>query len=117
MHKDIVVCAANVYTCTGNGGVPVDLVFPDTCHMGRNMMAIVKFMRDNGIEVKLNNTLNDRGQGFIDQSGLYYDRSEAYTLAKESGQPFNNEYTLPKNKLDSSCIRHFKEDTKWEEYL
>lgn len=111
-----IIAAANVYRVTKDG-VTADLVLVDNGHMCRNMQTILHFLKDIGCEVKARNDLEDRGQGFIDESGHYYNRSEAYVIAKASGQPFNDNYTLPDNKLDSSCIRHFPVGTKLSDYM
>lgn len=117
MHKEIITCAANIYRVTNKEGVSTEVVIADAGHMCRVMKGVVDAFRLMGCEVVLCNEKEDRGQGFITNSSEYKTRSEAYTIAKGSGQPFNDEHTLPNNKLDSSCIRHFKEDGDWEEYL
>lgn len=108
--------AANIYRVTKDDAT-YELVLVDNCHMGRNMQAIFRAFRDLGCDVQLANDLPDRGQGFIDESGVYHNRSEAYVIAKASGQPFNDDYTLPDNKLDSSCIRHFDADKTIADYI
>lgn len=111
-----IVSAANVYQVT-LGDVSEQIVIPDNCHMGRNMQVITKLFRQLGCEVKSCNHLEDRGQGFIDESGIYYDRKQSYVIAKASGQPFNDNYTLPGNRLDSSCVRHFASDKTLHDYM
>lgn len=109
MFKNIIVSAANHYKVVlPNGEVVESLIIPDNCHFGRNMQdIIIKILKGLGCELTPHKESGDRGQGFINQNGEYFNRSDAYKIAKSSGQPFNDEYTLPDNKLDSSCIRHF----------
>lgn len=116
MFKHMISCAANVVDVSKDGKHLKTLVLPDNCHFGRNIQVIMKFLREEGYTVKANKDGLDRGQGFIDESGVYMGRGEAYTVAKESGQPFNDEHILPENKLDSSCIRHFPADCDLKDY-
>lgn len=111
-----IMAAANVYEVQ-YGSVVERLVLVDNCHMGRNMQSITKVLRSLGAEVRLCNELPDRGQGFIDECGTYHNRSDAYVIAKSSSQPFNDEYTLPGNRLDSSCIRHFSSTKTFNDYI
>lgn len=104
--KKLVSSAANQVVVTKNG-VATTLVVVDNCHFGRNMQAIFKLLREDDYDINYNPEMEDRGQGFIDESGNFMNRSEAYKLASTSGQPFNTQYVLPNSKLDSSCIRHF----------
>ncbi|AHK11239.1 hypothetical protein S14_130 [Shewanella sp. phage 1/4] len=117
MHKKIIVAAANVYRVTNPEGITREVTLVDNCHGGRNMQEVVSAFKAFGCEVKMVKELEDLGQGFIDECGLYYDRGEAYLIAKSSGQPFNDQYTLPRNRLDSSCVRHFKSDEAWVNYM
>lgn len=105
---DNIVAAASTLKVTTPEGKEHSLVV-DSCHSGRNMQAIRALLVEVGCKVDMKGVgLPDRGQGFINQSGVFFDRSESYKIAKSSGQPFNDEYTLPDNKLDSSCITHFE---------
>lgn len=110
MHKQIITAAANIAKCYNKDG---DLVktytLVDCGHYCKNMQELYKLLRD--VYPKVVTTADD--QGFIDNSGNYYSREDAYTIAKNSGQPFNDEFTLPNNKLDSSCIRHFNVHSEW----
>lgn len=117
MHKDMIMAAANIMKVELPDGELRNIIVPDNCHFGRNMKAIADLLKDVECIVDMKGIgLPDRGQGFIDQNGSYHNRSEAYLIAKNSGQPFNDQYTLPKNKLDSSCIRHFEYDLDDLEY-
>lgn len=117
MHKDMIMAAANIMKVELPNGQKRSIIIPDSCHFGRNMKAIAQLLNDAGCVVDMKGIgLPDRGQGFIDQNGSYHSRSEAYLIAKNSGQPFNDQYTLPNNKLDSSCIRHFEYDLDDLEY-
>lgn len=112
--KHVITAAANAYTITSpDGKITKDIKLVDACHGGRNMRDMILFLRDIGCEIKATHDLGDRGQGFIDQNAIYHNRSDAYIIAKKSGQAFNDDFTLPDNKLDSSCIRHFPEKTLW----
>lgn len=117
MHKDIIAAAANVYRVISPEGVTREITLVDSCHMGRNMQSTIAAFKAFGCEVQCINEMEDRGQGFINQNGHYFARSESYEIAIKSGQPFNKEYTLPRNKLDSSCIRHFKSDKPMQFYM
>ncbi len=106
MHKNLILAAANQITVT-KGDVEKELILVDSCHFGRNMQEVMKFLREIGCTVDAKGIgLPDRGQGFIDESSNFHYRSESYKIATASGQLFNDDYTLPDNKLDSSCIRH-----------
>jgi hypothetical protein len=113
MFKNLIVAAANAYDVYDDKGVFINtVVLVDNCHGGRNMSEVIKTFKLLGCSLKRSNLPEhdgDRQQGFIDECGHYHNRSESYKIAKQSGQWFNDEYTLPKNKLDSSCIRHFEE--------
>tara|TARA_R110000782_G_scaffold270483_1_gene371900 strand:- start:78336 stop:78695 length:360 start_codon:yes stop_codon:yes gene_type:complete len=116
--KQIISGAANAYTVFDKDGRFVqDIVIVDSCHFGRNMQSLLKLLESLGCKLVDRVELGDRGQGFIDQSGVYFNRADAYKVAKASGQPFNDQFVLPRDKLDSSCIRHFEKDTDWKEYL
>lgn len=101
--KKMISNAATIYTITYPDGRTNNLVIADNCHGGRNTLEILMAFKELGCVIKMGD------QGFIDESGIFHCRSESYKIAKASGQPFNDEYTLPGNKLDSSCIRHFPE--------
>ncbi|AUR86041.1 hypothetical protein NVP1081O_306 [Vibrio phage 1.081.O._10N.286.52.C2] len=105
MVKMIAAAANKVELYDENNNLVDTLVVVDNCHFGRNMSAVMKALGEN-FRVK------STTQGFVDESGHFHNRAEAYKIAKASGQPFNDEYTLPGRngpELDSSCIRHFFE--------
>jgi hypothetical protein len=105
----MIMAATNILKVITPEGKEHSIVVADSCHFGRNMQAILKLLKEVGCEVCAKGKgLPDRGQGFINQNGTNFNRSEAYTIAINSGQAFNNQYTLPNEKLDSSCIRHFE---------
>lgn len=108
MFVNMITCAATAYMVTLPDGSVREVILPDSCHGGRNMRETVQLLKELGCEVRMNKERKDRGQGFTDESGNFHDRSTSYEIAKSSNQPFNDEYTLPNNKLDSSCIRHFR---------
>ena len=109
MHTDMIMAATNIVKVTTPAGKVQDLVLIDNCHFGNNMREVIELLEELGCVVNGHGVgLPNRGQGFINQRGQNFNRSEAYVIAKESGQAFNDQYTLPNNKLDSSCIRHFK---------
>lgn len=112
--KHLVSCAATKVVVSKNGEQLEELIIPDVCHFGRNFQSICSFLKNQGYSVK--NIHTDESQGFLDESGLYLTRSEAYKVAKESGQPFNDKYTLPGKQLDSSCIRHFPDNHKFDNH-
>lgn len=101
--KKMISNAASVYIVTYPDGRTMEIVITDNCHSGRNTIDILKAFVDLGCNIKMGE------QGFIDESGIFHDRAESYRIAKASGQLFNDDYTLPGNRLDSSCIRHFPE--------
>lgn len=111
MFKNMISAAANVFEVYDKeSNYLQDITLVDCCHMGRNMQSVYHFLREEfGCTFKAKKELGDNGQGFIDESGHFYNRSDAFKIAKSSGQPFNPEYTLPTERLDSSCIRHFPE--------
>lgn len=104
----VIVAAANKVEIWRDGEFVKDLVVVDNCHFGKNMGEIFKTFIGLGCEVKHSKVCKDRGQGFIDCHGNFYNRSGAYQIAKKSGQLFNDEFTLGEDRLDSSCIRHFE---------
>lgn len=104
----VIVAAANKVEIWKDGEFVKDLVVVDNCHFGKNMREIFKTFIGLGCEVKHSKVCKDRGQGFIDCHGNFYNRSGAYQIAKKSGQLFNDEFTLGGDRLDSSCIRHFE---------
>lgn len=113
-HKKLIMAAANKFDVFDQDGKKIkSITLVDSCHMGRNMQSVTSLLRDLGLQAKPSSDYyhRDRSQGFIDESCNYCDRSEAYKIAKSSGQLFNDKFTLPNNKLDSSCIRHI-ENTK-----
>lgn len=117
MHTAMIMAAANTINVATPEGRTHTLVVVDNCHFGRNMQAIFKLLREVGCEVDAKCVgMEDRGQGFINQNGSFLNRSESYLIAKKSGQPYNDQHTLPNNKLDSSCIRHFTEKLDDEVY-
>ncbi|AUR84712.1 hypothetical protein NVP1063O_045 [Vibrio phage 1.063.O._10N.261.45.C7] len=117
MFKNTIVAAANIMRVTSREGITREITLVDNCHFGRNMQEIIHMLKAFGCEVTGRLPYEDRGQGFIDESGCYHNRSEAYSIVKSSGQPFNEDYLLPNQKLDSSCIRHFKAEVSWEDYM
>lgn len=112
-HK-VIGCAANLVEIWKDGKLIDTLVVADNCHFGKNMQQIFRTFEAVGCEVK--QIHRSEGQGFLDESGNYLTRSEAYKIASTSGQLFNPEYVLPGNELDSSCIRHFSADKPIEVY-
>lgn len=119
MHKKMISAAANVYEVYKDGEYLNDVTLVDCCHMGRNMQSVYHTLKALGCTLKPKKELGDMGQGFIDECGGFYNRSEAFKIASTSGQPFNPEFILPTNRLDSSCIRHFPEDSNlksWCDY-
>lgn len=117
MFKKMIVAAANIIRVTSREGVSREIILVDNCHFGRNMQEIIHTLEAFGCEVNGNLPYEDRGQGFIDESGFYHNRKDSYNIVKESGQPFNKEYLLPDQRLDSSCIRHFPVNTHWREFM
>lgn len=118
MFKKMISAAANVFEVYDkNGNYLQDVTLVDCCHMGRNMQGVYHFLREEfGCTFKAKKELGDNGQGFVDESGHFHNRSDAFKIATSSGQPFNPEYTLSTNRLDSSCIRHFPEESNLYEY-
>jgi len=115
--KNLILCAANKYVVIKPSGEVETIVIPDSGHFCNNMQSITRLLRELGCNLSADSNEEDRGQGFINQNGEYLNRSEAYKIAKSSGQPFNDEYTLPNNKLDSSCIRHFDDSKRLKDYM
>ncbi|MCP4989890.1 MAG: hypothetical protein GY928_28715 [Colwellia sp.] len=117
MHKLIITAAANRVKCYNKGELVKELILVDNCHYGQNMRQIYKLLDNLYDKVE---TSNGDDQGFVDCHGKYYNRREAYKIASTSGQYFNEEYVLFSSRdepeLDSSCIRHFREDKLWEDY-
>lgn len=109
--KNLIVCAANKYIVKKPNGETEKIVIPDSGHFCKNMQQIIKLLKSVGCVLEVDKDDEDRGQGFIDESSNYHNRKEAYKIVLESGQPFNKEYLLPNEKLDSSCIRHFEDDS------
>jgi len=116
MHKKMISAAANVYEVYKDGEYLNDVTLVDCCHMGRNMQSVYHTLKALGCVLKPKKELGDNGQGFIDECGGFYNRSEAFKIASTSGQPFNPEFILPTNRLDSSCIRHFPEDSRLKDW-
>ena len=117
-HRNVIAAAANIADCFNeNGELVKSIVLVDSCHFGRNMRQMYELLNEIYHKVK---TRGDQ-QGFVNYCGEYYTRADAYKIAKASGQPFNDEFTLYSAsgvpKLDSSCIRHFNEDTTWDHYM
>lgn len=114
----MISAAANVFEVFDKeGNYLQDVTLVDCCHMGRNMQEVYHFLREGfGCTLKAKKELGDNGQGFIDESGHFYNRSNAFKIATSSGQPFNPEYILPTKRLDSSCIRHFPEEANLYDY-
>ena len=118
-HKEIISHAANLAHCYNEDGELVETyVLGDNCHFGRNMQKLYCLLDSIYFKVK---TSMDGDQGFVTSNGTYLNRKESYKIAKSSGQPYNDKYTLKSLKddpeLDSSCIRHFEEDTDWSYYM
>lgn len=118
-HINVISAAANAIEVTYPDGTVKELVVVDSCHFGRNMSPIIKTLKELGCTIRHRSELGDRGQGFVNFCGEYFNRGDAYEIAKASGQPFNDQYTLPaiteedtRPRLDSSCIRHFVSDIK-----
>jgi hypothetical protein len=109
-HRKLILAAANRFDVFKDGEFLKTITLVDSCHMGRNMQGVSELLREQGFTIKAAKDYydRDRSQGFIDESCNYHDRKEAYKIAKSSGQLFNDEFTLPRNRLDSSCIRHIK---------
>lgn len=116
MHKKMISAAANVYEVYKDGEYLNDVTLVDCCHMGRNMQSVYHTLKALGCTLKPKKELGDNGQGFIDECGGFYNRSEAFKIASKSGQPFNPEFILPTNRLDSSCIRHFPKDGRLKDW-
>ncbi len=118
MFKKMISAAANVFEVFDKeGNYLQDVTLVDCCHMGRNMQGVYHFLREEfGCTFKAKKELGDNGQGFIDESGHFYNRSDAFKIATSSGQPFNPEFILPTERLDSSCIRHFPEEANLYDY-
>lgn len=112
--KQIVLAAANKIIVDING-VQTELVVVDCCHYGRHMQAVFSALKELGATITAVSD-EDRGQGFIDESGHFLSRSDAFKVAKKSGQPVNLDFLLPHDKLDSSCIRHFDLDRPFKDY-
>lgn len=113
-YKRLILAAANRFDIFDQSGKKLKTItLVDSCHMGRNMQSVTSLLKELGLQVKVSSDYyhRDRSQGFIDESCNYFDRGEAYKIAKASGQFFNEKFTLPNEKLDSSCIRHI-ENTK-----
>jgi len=71
-----VVCAANKYG---------DLIIMSARHHDKNMNDIIKAVKAGGHECK-----PEKGyQGFVDQFGVFMDRTEALAVATASGQPLD----------------------------
>jgi hypothetical protein len=117
MTKNLILAAANRYFVTTPIGDVHEIVLVDSGHFCNNMQSVIKLLKALGCTLEEDTSVGDRAQGFIDESGRFHNRSEAYKIAKSSGQPFNSEYTLPNNKLDSSCIRHFGDYFELAEYI
>ncbi len=117
-HVNVISSAANAIRVTLPNGDVREVVVADSCHFGRNMQSVFKVIKELGGTIEHRYELGDRGQGFINYCGEYFNRADAYEIAKECGQPFNDNYTLPDNdgdgrlRLDSSCIRHFDNSIK-----
>lgn len=109
MHTDMIMAAANTINVVTPAGKEHTVVLVDNCHFGNNMRAVINLLKEVGCQVDTKCLgMEDRGQGFINQDGRFFNRSESYLIANNSGQAFNGKYTLPRNRLDSSCIRHFE---------
>ncbi|ALY07210.1 hypothetical protein VmeM32_00224 [Vibrio phage vB_VmeM-32] len=115
--NNLILCAANKIKVTKPNGETVDLVVADSEHFQKNMQSVFKLLREFGCDLGPDQSCDDRGQGFLDSSGNFHNRSDAYKIAKSSGQPFNDEYILPNDKLDSSCIRHFPLETPLTKFM
>ena len=94
----VIVAAANKVEIWKDGEFVKDLVVVDNGHFCKNMQEIFKTLIELGCEVKYPKVCKDRGQGFIDCHGNFYNRSDAYQIAKKSGQLFNDEFTLGDRK-------------------
>lgn len=119
LTKEIISHAANLAHCYDEDGVLIETyVLGDNCHFGHNMQKLYKLLDSVYYRVE---TSMDGDQGFVTSNGKYLNRKDSYVLAKGSGQPYNDEFTLKSNKtspeLDSSCIRHFEEDKPWGYYM
>lgn len=118
-HKTIVSHAANLAHCYNEEGELVETyVLGDNCHYGKNMQKLYKLL--DSVYHKVETSMGS-DQGFVTSNGQYLTRKDSYKLAKESGQHYNDKYTLKSTReepeLDSSCIRHFEEDKMWKDYL
>jgi hypothetical protein len=109
--KQIILAAANIVRITSPEGITRELTLVDAMHFGKNMQAIMDAFEVMGCKVEPMVRYPDMGQGFIDNTGKYFDRTDSYHIANNSGQPMNKYYLLGEDSLDSSCIRHFP-DTK-----
>lgn len=115
--RKLISCAACKFKLVHPDLPDTELVVADNCHFGRNMQSVLKALKAAGYTIEYLHEEPDHGQGFLDESGNYLDRSEAYKVAITSGQPFNPEYILPEQKLDSSCIRHFPKHESLSKYF
>lgn len=121
-HKKMIIAAANKYDVYKDGEVVMkDYVIVDAGHFLCNMKNTIKLLKGAGYSLTPVKDRN-RGQGFISENGEYYDRVDALEIVKASGQQFNPEYELSMGfiekglrGLDSSCLRHFPEDTLFSE--
>ncbi|UKA04819.1 hypothetical protein [Photobacterium damselae] len=104
---NVVLAAASKFVIKRGDYYSKEIVLVDNCHLGVNMLAAIGALQDAGWDVYPCHEQEDCGEGFIDENGAFHNRTEAMKIVKSSGQLFNGEYTLPEDKLDSSCIRHF----------
>ncbi|PSV00698.1 hypothetical protein C9J27_06035 [Photobacterium kishitanii] len=106
-NKRFVLCASNIFNVFDEQNEFIgSLTLNDCQHYGKSIQSIVFALINFGFTIVPDHQANECGEGFIDNYGKYLTRSEAYTIAKLSDQPFNDTYTLSGNLLDSSCIRH-----------
>lgn len=114
--KHMVATAASRFLVTYPNGEMETIVVADVCHYGRNMQGVLSALKRAGCKINEMKSEVDRGQGFLDESGNFLNRRDAFMVATESGQPLNTKYVLVTKeglKLDSSCIRHFPDDPTW----
>lgn len=85
MFKNIIVSAANKFDVYKNEEFIKTIVVCDAFHFGTHMHDFLDLLEETGYICKPNKEDGDRGQGFIDECGKYYNRSQAYYIAKKSG--------------------------------
>lgn len=114
--RNLISCAACKVILKHETLPTQEVIVADNCHFGRNTHGILDALQYAGYVISYPQD-EDMGQGFLDESGNFLTRKEAYKVAVTSGQPFNPEYVLGDASLDSSCIRHFPKHESLSKYL